>query len=66
MAKAKTMYDHALQLRLSSATVEQIDDAILTYKTLNGFTRSGFIRKAIRYVLYNLENDPEAKEDMAI
>jgi hypothetical protein len=66
MAKAKTMYDHALQLRLPSATVEQIDDAILTYKTLNGFTRSSFIRKAIRYVLYNLENDPEAKEDMAI
>lgn len=35
MSKTKPLYDHALQLRLSSATVAQIDDAILTYKTLN-------------------------------
>ncbi|MEQ1886060.1 MAG: hypothetical protein ABL967_13430 [Bryobacteraceae bacterium] len=64
MAKAKPMYDHSLQLRLLSSTVAEIDEAILSYQTLSAFSRSEFIRNAIRYVLYNLENDPVARNDM--
>ncbi len=60
MAKAKPQYDHALQLRLLSSTVAEIDEAILSYKTLINFTRSRFIRMAIGYALYNLANDPDA------
>jgi hypothetical protein len=64
MANAKPKYDHALQLRLLSSTVAEIDEAILSYKTLSNFTRSGFIRRAIGYALYNLANDPDAMNDL--
>jgi len=65
MAKAKPKYAHALQLRLLPSTVAAVDEAILNYNILSGFTRSTFIRKAIGYALYNLENDPDAKEELA-
>ncbi len=51
MSTHKTDLDHALQLRLKSATVADIDDAIATVPELDGFNRSTFIRSAILYAL---------------
>jgi hypothetical protein len=51
MTTHKTDLDHALQLRLKSATVADIDDAIATVPELDGFNRSKFIRSAILYAL---------------
>ncbi|HTB12122.1 MAG TPA: hypothetical protein VK752_11145 [Bryobacteraceae bacterium] len=51
MSAYKTDLDHALQLRLKSATVADIDDAIATVPELDGFNRSKFIRSAILYAL---------------
>ncbi len=57
MSKNNLVYDHALQLRLPWTTVDDIDDWIAKHESLRGFNRSRFIRFAIWYALYCLENE---------
>jgi hypothetical protein len=57
MPKNSPVYDHALQLRLPWTTVDDIDDWIARHEALRGFNRSKFIRFAISYCLYCLENE---------
>jgi hypothetical protein len=57
MPKNNPVYDHALQLRLPWTTVDDIDDWIARHEALQGFSRSRFIRFAIWYALYCLENE---------
>jgi len=57
MSAYKTDLDHALQLRLKSATVADIDDAIATVPVLNGFNRSKFIRCAVLYTLASIAEE---------
>lgn len=50
----KTDLDHALQLRLSTTTVADIDDVIATVPQLCEFNRCRFIRAAVQYALDSL------------
>ncbi len=53
MPLKETDLTHYLQLRLNPATVAEIDSVIATVPELAEFTRSGFIRAAIRYSLWS-------------
>ena len=60
MPTSNTEFDHFLQLRLSKATVAEIDDAIATVVPLDGYNRCRFIRCALRYVLDSIAAEREA------
>ena len=47
--------NHFLQLRLSKHTVAEIDDAIAMVPWLHGLTRCKFLRAAVQYALYQIE-----------
>ena len=53
MPLKETDLTHYLQLRLHPETVAQIDSVIATVPELAEFTRSSFIRAAIRYSLWS-------------
>jgi hypothetical protein len=47
--------NHFMQLRLKKQTVAEIDDAIATAPQLCGFNRCKFIRAAVQFALYQIE-----------
>jgi len=53
----KTDLDHFMQLRLSKATIAQIDGVIATAPELSGFSRCRFIRCAVGFALASLVRD---------
>jgi hypothetical protein len=57
MSTSKTDLDHFLQLRLSTATVAEIDDVIATISQLCGFSRCKFIRYAVGYALDSISEN---------
>ena len=66
MPTSRTDLDHFLQLRLTKATVAEIDEAIATVVPLDGFNRCRFIRCALRYALDSIAaecDSPTTKEE---
>jgi Arc/MetJ-type ribon-helix-helix transcriptional regulator len=55
--KLPTTVKHVLQVRLSKDTVADIDSVIATVPQLDGFSRSRFVRAAVRYALDSLAED---------
>ncbi len=53
MPPKETDLTHYLQLRLNPATIAEIDGIIATVPELAEYSRSAFIRAAIRYSLYS-------------
>jgi hypothetical protein len=60
----KTDLDHFMQLRMSRATVAQIDAATATTPELSGFSRCRFIRFAVGFALASLHKEPGADVEM--
>ena len=59
MPTTKTNLHHFLQLRLSTDTVAEIDDAIWATPQMAGFNRCKFIRYAVLYALASLSPQRE-------
>jgi hypothetical protein len=59
----KTDLDHFLQLRVSTATITEIDAVIATTQELSGFNRCRFIRYAVGFVLASLVGKPDSRFD---
>ena len=61
MPPKETDLTHYLQLRLNPATVAEIDGLLATVPELEGYTRSSFIRAAIRFALYSTKTEIESR-----
>jgi hypothetical protein len=59
----KTDLEHFLQLRLSKATVDEMDDAIDRLPQLAGFNRCRLIRYAVRYVLDSIAGTEQEQSE---
>jgi hypothetical protein len=62
MSTHKLNLNHALQLRLPKLTIVDIDNAIATVPSLDGFNRSKFIRYAIWYALDSIAEVKEQEQ----
>jgi len=55
--KPPTIMNHFIRVRLSKSIVADIDYVISKASALEGFSRSKFIRAAVRYALDSLQED---------